>query len=55
VPQVAAWLHTHYDTTTAYQYFFGYVAAAAGVGMLASWLLYRLTQRHFISEESESG
>ena len=55
VPQVAAWLHTHYDTTTAYQYFFAYVAAAAGVGMVASWLLYHLTQRHPISVESESG
>jgi len=43
VPQVAAWLHTHYDTTTAYQRFFAYVAAVAGVGMVASWLLYRLT------------
>ena len=55
VPQVAAWLHTHYDTTTAYQYFFAYVAAAAGVGMVASWLLYQLTQRHPISVGSESG
>ena len=50
VPQVAAWLHTHYDTTTAYQYFFAYVAAAAAVGMLASWSLYRLTQRQPVSE-----
>ena len=50
VPQVAAWLHTHYDTTTAYQRFFAYVAAVAGIGMVAAWLLYRLTQRHQVAE-----
>jgi nitrate/nitrite transporter NarK len=46
VPQVAAWLHTHYDTTTAYKGFFAYVAAVSAVGMVASWMLYRLTSRH---------
>ena len=50
VPQVAAWLHTNYDTTTAYQGFFAYVAAASAVGMIASWALYRLTVRHAMSE-----
>ena len=45
VPQVAAWLHTHYDTTTAYKGFFAYVAAVSAVGMVASWMLYRLTSR----------
>ena len=43
VPQVAAWLHTHYDTTTAYRGFFAYVAGAASIGLFASWALYRLT------------
>jgi len=46
VPQVAAWLHTNYDTTTAYQGFFAYVAAVAAIGLVASWALYRLTLRH---------
>ncbi len=41
VPQVAAWLHTHYDTGTAYRWFFAYVAGAAVVGLVASWLLQR--------------
>ncbi|MEK9989677.1 MAG: MFS transporter [Halieaceae bacterium] len=50
VPQVAAWLHTNYDTTTAYQGFFAYVAAVSAVGMIASWALYRLTVRHAMSE-----
>ena len=50
VPQVAAWLHTHYDTTTAYQGFFAYVAAVAAIGMAASWALYRLTLRHSVAE-----
>ncbi len=46
VPQVAAWLHTHYDTTMAYKGFFAYVAAVSAAGMVASWMLYRLTSRH---------
>jgi nitrate/nitrite transporter NarK len=50
VPQVAAWLHTNYDTTTAYQGFFAYVAAVSAVGMIASWALYRLTVRHGMSD-----
>jgi len=50
VPQVAAWLHTNYDTTTAYQGFFAYVAAVSAVGMIASWALYRLTVRHAMSD-----
>ena len=50
VPQVAAWLHTNYDTTTAYQGFFAYVAAVSAVGMIASWALHRLTVRHAMSE-----
>ena len=52
VPQVAAWLHTHYDTKTAYQGFFAYVAAVAGIGMLASWLLYRLTRQQGVPEST---
>ncbi len=43
IPQVSAYLQTHYATGTAYQLFFGYVAVAAFVGMIASWLLCRLT------------
>lgn len=50
VPQVAAWLHTNYDTTSAYQGFFAYVAAVSAVGMIASWALYRLTVRHAMSD-----
>jgi len=46
VPQVAAWLHTNYDTTTAYQGFFAYVAAVSVIGLIASWLLYRMTTRY---------
>ena len=45
IPQVSAWLQTHYPTGTAYQLFFAYVAGAAAVGLLASWLLSRLTHR----------
>jgi len=49
---VAAWLHTHYDTRTAYQGFFAYVAAVAGIGMLAAWLLYRLTRQQGVPEST---
>jgi sugar phosphate permease len=44
IPQVSAWLQTHYPTGTAYQLFFAYVAGAAAIGLLASWLLSRLTR-----------
>jgi sugar phosphate permease len=43
IPQVSAWLQTHYATGTAYQLFFAYVACAAAVGLVASWLLSRIT------------
>lgn len=45
IPQVSAWLHGAFDTGTAYQLFFAYVAAAAAVGFVAAWLLGRLTRR----------
>jgi sugar phosphate permease len=44
IPQVAAWLHATYSTSAAYQLFFAYVAAASVVGMIAAWLLGRLTR-----------
>jgi sugar phosphate permease len=44
IPQVSAWLQTHYPAGTAYQLFFAYVAGAAAIGLLASWLLSRLTR-----------
>ena len=44
IPQVSAWLQTHYETGAAYQLFFGYVAAASGIGMLASIAFGRLTR-----------
>jgi len=42
IPQVAAWLHASYSTAVAYQMFFAYVAAAAAVGMAATFVLGRL-------------
>ena len=45
IPQVSARLHGAFDTGTAYQLFFAYVAAAAAVGFVAAWLLDRLTRR----------
>lgn len=45
IPQVAAYLHGTYDTGSAYQLFFAYVAAASVVGLLASWVLARMTAR----------
>jgi len=44
IPQVSAYLQTHYDTGPAYQLFFAYVGAAAAVGLVASWLLGRITR-----------
>ena len=44
IPQVSAYLQTNYETGTAYQLFFAYVAAAAAVGLGASWLLGRITR-----------
>ncbi len=45
VPQVAAWLHTNYEASVAYQGFFAYVSFVSGIGLYASWLLYRITRR----------
>jgi sugar phosphate permease len=39
IPQVSAYLQSNYETGTAYQLFFAYVAAAALVGLAASWVL----------------
>ena len=44
IPQVSAYLHTNYETGTAYQLFFTYVAIAATIGLAASWLLRRITR-----------
>ena len=44
IPQVSAYLHTTYETGTAYQLFFTYVAIAATIGLAASWLLGRITR-----------
>ena len=44
IPQVSAYLQTTHPTGTAYQLFFAYVAGAAMIGMLAAWLLCRLTK-----------
>ena len=44
IPQVSAWLQTRYPTGTAYQLFFAYVAGAAAIGLVASWLLSRMTR-----------
>jgi sugar phosphate permease len=44
IPQVAAYLHGTYDTGPAYQLFFAYVAAASVVGLIASWILGRMTK-----------
>ena len=46
IPQVSAYLHTTYETGTAYQLFFAYVAIAATIGLAASWLLGRITRAH---------
>jgi sugar phosphate permease len=52
VPQVAAWLHTHYPTSVAYQGFFAYVACVSAIGVVASWLLLRLTRRQAEAAQS---
>jgi len=44
IPQVAAYLHGTYDTGPAYQLFFAYVAAASVIGLIASWILGRMTK-----------
>ena len=44
IPQVSAYLHTNYETGTAYQLFFTYVSIAATIGLAASWLLGRITR-----------
>jgi sugar phosphate permease len=41
IPQVSSHLHAAYATGTAYQLFYAYVAAAASVGLLATWMLSR--------------
>lgn len=45
IPQVSSRLQHAYPAGTAYQLFFGYVAAAAAVGMLAAWALLRHRRR----------
>jgi len=45
IPQVSAWLQTNYETGPGYKLFFGYVATASAIGMLASIALGRVTQR----------
>ncbi len=44
IPQVSAYLQSNYETGTAYQLFFAYVAAAATLGLAASWLLGRIAR-----------
>lgn len=39
IPQINAYLLENYETTHAYQMYFGYIACAALVGCLATWLL----------------
>lgn len=45
IPQVSAYLQNTYSTGTAYQLFFAYVACAAVVGFVATWLLSRVVSK----------
>ena len=44
IPLVSAWLQNNHPTGTAYQFFFAYVATVTAIGLIAAWLLGKISR-----------